>query len=388
MKIGIAISLYDKFEELEVLVDIIRNNWKRKYIISVCSNHPDAKKYIKNLDIDIFTQGENIYFSSDLPYIRKHINLTCRVLDTIRKSCLGANSLGAEYVMHLHTDAWPLKEEEFLELVNFIKKNNFKFAARGMGLGKCRPDTPLGHLDDMFFIYNVKFVEEKNFFDFNPLAMLPLRLTVHGVLSTLVVSKIGLDNFYLYENHTDLEYWDGKKATPLFERGKPSIYDKKRGFLHVHVQSFPGEYGKNVQAYYLAKNKITKGEHIREFLKKYLIPEERLFEDLRNLEKKLNRKLRLHGYFLSLERFGRDFNKKIAYLKMPFNEKIRFLFVSALRSLWTSLFAKRKTGKYFGIELYPEISVWPEYLGSFYAKNLKPSDYPKEWLWFLKNKQV
>jgi len=55
-KIGIAISLYNKFEELGVLIDIIRKNWKNKYFISVCSNYPNAQEYIKGLDIDTFVQ--------------------------------------------------------------------------------------------------------------------------------------------------------------------------------------------------------------------------------------------------------------------------------------------------------------------------------------------
>ena len=114
VKIGIAISLYDKFEELSLLIDIIRSNWNGEYVISVCCNHPDGKKKIQNLDIDCYSQGEDINFSKSLTDFQKKINLNGRVLDSIKKSCLGAINHGADYVMHLHTDAWPLNEHSLL----------------------------------------------------------------------------------------------------------------------------------------------------------------------------------------------------------------------------------------------------------------------------------
>ncbi len=391
MKIGIAITLYDKFEELQLLVDIIRNNWKGKYIITVCSNHPDAKKHMGGIPVDAFVQGEDITFKKGMPYFRSSVNITCRILDGIKKSCTAANELGCDYVMHLHTDAWPLNEDEFLVLVNLMKKERIPFAARGMGLGKARPDCPLGHLDDMFFIYSVPFVERIGFFKYKPLELLPDRLTIHGVLSLLIVGRVGLGNFYLYENHTHQVFWDGKKADPHFERGKPMMFDPQKAFLHVHSQSFPGDLGKNLQAYYLHKYDITKGPVIEAFLQKYLLQDKVLFQTFKKIEKDLNYRLRWNGYFLSIERFGRDFNKKLEYINMPFTKKVRFLAVNTTRALWTEIFGKGKVklGLYYGLELYPEISVWPKYLGEFYAENLDAKDYPnQDDVWFAKNKQV
>lgn len=391
MKIGIAITLYDKFEELKILVDIIRSNWKGKYIIAVCSNHPDAKKYMEGIPVDAFVQGEDIRFTKGMPYFRSSVNITCRILDGIKKSCTAVNELGCDYVMHLHTDAWALSEEEFLGLVSHMKKEKIPFAARGMGLGKARPDCPLGHLDDMFFVYSVPFVKKIGFFNYHPLELLPDRLTIHGVLSLLVVGRVGLGNFYLYENHTTQVFWDGKFADPHYERGKPMMFDPKKAFLHVHSQSFPGDLGKNLQAYYLHKYGITKGSVIEGFLQKYLLDEKILFRTFKKLENDLDSQLRWNGYFLSIDRFGRDFNKKREYIEMPFTKKVRFLAVNSSRVLWTELFGKKRIGlgKYYGLELYPEISVWPKYLGEFYAEHLDAQDYPnKEDVWFAKNKQV
>ena len=39
---AIAISVYDKFDEVKILVDIIRENWEHKYFITLCYyNHPE-----------------------------------------------------------------------------------------------------------------------------------------------------------------------------------------------------------------------------------------------------------------------------------------------------------------------------------------------------------
>ncbi|MBS3154102.1 hypothetical protein J4424_02220 [Candidatus Woesearchaeota archaeon] len=391
MKIGIAITLYDKFDELKILVDIIRSNWKGKYYIAVSSNHPDAQKRMEGIPVDVFIQARDIYWTPGLAYIRSMVNMTCRIQDSLQHSCKLAMTLPVDYVLHLHTDAWPLKESEVLDLVSFMKEHKIMFAARGMGLAKARPDCPLGHIDDMFFIFDTSYVKKVGFFDYDPLDMLPDRLTVHGVLSLLIVSKIGLKNFYLYENHTKQIFWDGQRADPYFERGKPMMFDLQRGFLHVHSQSFPGDLGKNLQAYYLQGYGITKGPAIEPFLQKYLLPKGVLFKRLNKLEKELDLQLRWNGYFLPLERFGRDFHKKKEYLEMPFSKKLRFLAVNTSRLLWTELFGKKrlKAGKYYGLELYPEISVWPRDLGDFYAEHLDEKDYfSKETVWFVKNKKV
>lgn len=383
-KIGIAISLYDKFEELAILVDIIRENWKGKYIISVCSNFPNAEKRIKelNIDIDKFTQGENIYFSfKEMKGIRKVVNLYCRVLDCLRKSCKGAEDLGVDYVMHLHTDAWPLKEEGLLDIINHMKKNNLKAATRGFGLTKYGHDCPLGHIDDMFFIYDVDYFRKIRFFDFNVLEMLPTRLSVHGILATLIISRVGVSKFYLYDNHTKFKYWDGTPKNPFRGRANPSAINEDNGFLHVNVGSFPNDYGKKVQAMYLKDYKLTKGKNIQEFLKKYNTPKNQLMSELDSIEKRLRLRLRLLGFpFLEFGRFGRDFSKMQWYIKSPINKKVKYWFMSIGRTFWESVISKR-----LGVVVFPEYSTWPESIESFYSRMLEPSDYPdKSMVWFRK----
>jgi len=379
MKIGIAISLYDKFDELDILVDIIRNNWKGDYLISVCSNFQDAAKHLEKLDIDSYVIGEDIKFTPDMDSMRKRVNITCRAFDCVRKSCTGANKLDCDYVMHLHTDAWPLDEKAFLKLVDEMKVKKKKFAVRGMGFTKYRSDCPLGHVDDMHFVYDVKFAKKIGLFDVNPLTMLPGRLSIHGVMSTLIVGKIHLNNVYFYDNHTDLRYWDGKLHDPIFNRGKPTMFDYKYRFLHVHLGSFPGDISNNLQAMYLKKYGMIKGKCIKKFLERYLIDEHVLFQKIRELEEKVDKKVRWRGFpVLGWGRFGRDYSRKNWYLGLSFNKKLRYWMIAMARNIWEGTFQKS-----FGVELAPDYSVWPESLDSFYTRNLDSSDYPdKNMVWY------
>jgi hypothetical protein len=79
-----GISLYDKFEELSILVDTIRENWGGQYYISVSSNHPNAQQRAKKLSTDVyeFSQGAQIRYDDSLPGPRggdSHSHLTLHV---------------------------------------------------------------------------------------------------------------------------------------------------------------------------------------------------------------------------------------------------------------------------------------------------------------------
>jgi len=377
-KIGIAISLYNKFEELGVLIDIIRKNWKNKYFISVCSNYPNAQEYIKGLDIDTFVQGECVK-TDDMPNLQKSINMGYRVIDCIKKSC-SANE--ADYVMHLHTDAWAFDENEIIKIVNHMEKNSKEVAFRGMGFSKYRHDCPLGHVDDMFFIYKRDAIEKKRFFEFNTLSMMFHKLSIHGILSTLLIAKIGLENVYQYENHAKQVFWDGKLHPGDLERARPSMFDPERKMLHVDTNTFPNNLGKRVQAMYLFENGVTMGENIGKFLEKYNMDKETLLKRLSRIETLLDWRLRFCGFpILSFGRFGRNFSKKIKYLKKP---RISYVINSTLRSIW-DMTIKKLTG----VELVPDYSFWSESFENFMANNTGKEDYPdSSVVWFKKTSEL
>ena len=59
MKIGIAITTYDKFEEAKILFDIIRS-FEQDYPIAFCSNHPDGKQFAENNNIKYYIKYTSI----------------------------------------------------------------------------------------------------------------------------------------------------------------------------------------------------------------------------------------------------------------------------------------------------------------------------------------
>jgi len=379
--IGIAISVYDKFEEVQILVDIIRNNWKNKYFISLCSNHPEAKKHLDKLDVDHFIQGAEINFSPKmLSQPKGRINLICRVLDTIKKSCQGGIDGGCDYVMHIHSDAWPLDETKFLELIQMTKESGKKIAIRGMGLTMYSADIPLGHVDDMFFVFDAKHFAEIDFFNYHPLELLPHKNSVHGCFILLLYNKIGIKNIYYYSFHRNLEYWDGNKKILPFHRAKPSIFDPNYKFLHVHTTAFPMTYGNSIQAHYLKKMGLTQGKFISKYLEKYLMDEGELFEILANIERKLDRKLKLRR--INPVIFGRDFSLKEKKLQ-NFRKYRRFRFKNYLSKIKRAVFGGTNIQKR---SLYVD-SLWPEKadLAEYYREIIDTEDFPEEYqyFWFL-----
>jgi hypothetical protein len=372
MKVGIAISLYDKFKELSILIDIIKNNWKGDYIISVCSNHKNPEPHIKDLDIDVFTKGEDIHFVKDLEWMRKSINFRSRISDCIKKSCNGAINAGADFVMHLHTDAWPLKEEEVLKVIEEMKKKKKTLAIRGMGFGKYRHDCPTGHIDDMFWIMESKALKKTKFLDFNTIAMLPHKLSIHGLLSLLMVTRVGLENIYHYDNHIGHVHWDGKPHPIDLERGRPSMFDPKRAMVHVDVNAFPKELGKSVQAMYLVDHNLTKGKNIQAFLKKHFMNKKRLLKRLDKEEKRLNSKLKWQGFpILKMGRFGRTFGKKIKYLNKSPKSKFTYWLGANGRYIWDKTVRER-----LGLDLVPDYSFWPTSMDTFLGTFVHEKDYP------------
>jgi hypothetical protein len=376
--IGIAISVYDRFEELALLVDIIRKNWKHKYVISVCSNFPGAREYLEKLDIDTYTISTDIKYERSMGLLRTRVSMACRVFDSIKKTCAGADNLGCDYVIHLHTDAWTLKEEGVRNLARTLKKTGKVLAIRGMGFTKYRSDCPLGHVDDMFMMYNAAYAKRVGLFDVNPLTMLPTRLSMHGILSTLFLGKVGLDKIFLYDRLTENVYWDGWPHKIGYRGMLPTAFDPKRGFLHVHRGGLPGEFCQNIQAMYLQDYGLTKGEHIEPFLQKYTVDKQKLMKDIREVELKVNRKLRWSGFpVLEWGRFGRDISRKNWYFGLSLRKKIKYWGITMFANFWDSVIKKR-----FGIEILPNYNLWPESLSSYMTKELDVNDFPKEMIWF------
>jgi hypothetical protein len=378
-KIGIAISLYDKFEELQLLLDIIKRNWQGNYIVTVCSNHPEGQGIIDrlNLPIDKFIQGENIPYDASKPII----NLTYRVIDTVKKSCQAAMEMGADIVMHVHADAWPLNERKFLDLVEKMESMDKKFFARGFGYGYYRGDAPLGHLDDMFFIFDSHFMRKVGFFDFDALNFLSHKLTIHGILSTQVLSRVGLQNFYLYNDLTDIETWGGQKKIMPYDGAKPLIFDKKNCFLHVHRGEFLEGYGEILQAIFLKNYCLTDGECIKRFIGDHYKQEKEVYSHLKKIENNLDRKLMLLGY--DIKEFGQCFTSKESAVK---NITLRIIFNNYflrlgmfIVNLFLKIVGKKKISRH-----YQKDTIWPKNIETFYREKIIFKDFKE----ILDKKQI
>jgi len=364
---AIAISVYDKFDEARLLVDIIRENWLDDYLITVCCNHHNGEQELGDLPIDAYIQGDPVPYNQSKPIA----NLTYRVVDTIRKSCRSAISLKPRTVMHVHSDAWPLREDAFRNLIEEMYERGAYAAGRGLGFGFCRGDCPLGHLDDMFFLFDASFADSVDLFGIRPLGFLPHWQTVHGILSAVVMVKVGLDRFYHYDDHTSLVLWPGKPKVMPYERAKPVIFDESRAFLHVHRGSFPENYGKHIQAIYLMQEGLTKGRHIEAFLEKWYRKPAQVFAELDNLEADLDRKLRRLGF--DPKAFGQEYTAKIDFLnRVNTTTIVRNLMKRAARG--GILGAYRLIGKdpwWLGSRK----NFWPESLVDFYNRYLDSSDF-------------
>ncbi|MFB6187391.1 MAG: hypothetical protein ABEI86_11045, partial [Halobacteriaceae archaeon] len=269
---GIAISLYNKFEELSILVDIVRENWTDEYFISVCSNHPNGKQEIekRNINIDSYLQGSSINFDpTAMTGVRNQVNNICRVYDTIKKSSEPAfRSPDVNYVMHVHADAWPLSEAKYKNIISKMKDMDKPVAVKGPGLGY-RKEFPIGYIMDQFFVVDSVYAKKIDLFEHNPLELLPDR-GIHTAWLLILLGKVGWSNVYHYSDQTEQTDWDDNKNAPV----RPMMYNPRWELLHLARADFVEDLGKKLQAKYLVDHNLTEGRNIDEFLEKYFYGEE------------------------------------------------------------------------------------------------------------------
>lgn len=398
--LGVAVSLYDKFDELELLVDILRKNWEGEYYIVVSSKHPEAKERLQDIDIDEYVSGSGIEYSpteSDST-VSSHdgwINLTSRILDSIQQTCKAAINAGCDYVLHLHADAWPLNEDKLIQIVDQLRSSKKVLAVRGDGLTFRRPDYHLGRVMDQFFIFESSYFDEIGFFNFNPLDYLP-HTSIHTSLMILFLGKIGLSNIYHYSDMSSDVYWDGEKKIRPFSGVRPAVLDPEWDFLHIATDEFPGDLGKSLQADYLQKYNLTNGEHIQQYIELYGRDRAELFDELAKIERTQNRQLRLLGYRPT--EFGRLYTEKEKILSQSLQQKIKSLFGNILRELYFAAFSLGFLIFHYifrdGEPDHPYLNVktrgfysdamWPVRLEQYYKDNVNLDEFPQEYQdpWF------
>lgn len=298
MKIGFAITAYDKFEEAKILIEIIQKEFTGNYLISFCSNHPNGEKFAKANSLDQYIQAREIsYWNGDIHnpnLMRDRLSIVLRSTDTVQKSCLNALKMDVDYIIHMHSDAWILDEERLIELVNRMIQLNKKIAIRGGARFDSPSSSQLLCMDDHFFLFEKKFCLENKIFDFSPELFFPERYNVHEILFLQILSKAGLQNIWYYRNTKQLQNYDQKEL--VLNTVRPVSYDPYFHFLHVHRGSFPGKYGQKIQAKYLIEHHFSKSSYIQSFIEKNSQDIDLCIDELLQLEKKLNKRLNFWGY--------------------------------------------------------------------------------------------
>jgi len=216
--IGISVSLYDKFEDLDILMDIVRSNWDEPYYISVCSNHPDADERLAALEHspDEFQQGAQIRLDNSLSKFRYDTNFTYRVYDSIGTAVRGAYECeSVEHVMHVHADAWQLSETGLKDLLEEMDQRNAAVAFKS-DIGFRNDAWPPGRFMDQFICFDAAAARRVDLYEHSPLEFPPM-CSNHQILPILCLGKFGWSKLYRYSNRFEEEYWDG---TPLRGRAR------------------------------------------------------------------------------------------------------------------------------------------------------------------------
>lgn len=374
MKIGFAITCYDKFEEANILIELIKKEFKNKYKISLCSNYKNGKEKVKDFEIDQFVQGREIVnINGDIhnpQNLEKRISIVLRSTDSVLLSCREALKMDVDYIVHMHSDAWCLSEEKLLELVTKMKKLNMKLAIRSMGWEEFKLGS-VGEVDDHFFIFEKQYAIDHRVFELLPEECFPHKLTIHEILMTNFFIKYGLRNIWNYRKIDLLLNYDDKKVCkdiPL----RPVSYDPYYKFLHLHRASFPNEYGKILQAIYLKENTTGKSDIINKFIEEYYKDKKKVLAELKNIEEKYDRVLK---YFF----YSKDIlaNREITYKENLIKERnISILIKNILKSFlkfWYKKFLKLKKKK--NIESITKYYIKEVQLSKFVDDNWTKSLY-------------
>jgi len=259
-KIGIGISCYDKFDELELLIDMIRS-WGDDYEIGLCCNHPDGVKY-RHL-VDYYIQGR------DLPFIEgdtrektffwnQDVNYMIRVraADSVRSVCwLMTERSNCDWIIHVHADAWFMHKEGVEKFISDCIDKGCFAACRGTGMDTVwKPmgsTSAYGQADDHFFAFHKDFAYIHDCWSYYPEDLLMRKYSVHGLLMTIFAVKFGLRNVWYYKELKDC--LDCYEEPLRDDETKPCVFDPDYGFLHLHRGSLPEGWGVELQAYFMMK---------------------------------------------------------------------------------------------------------------------------------------
>ncbi|MAH43817.1 hypothetical protein CL614_08935 [archaeon] len=252
-KLGVAISTYNKIDEVATNINVIRKHWKNKDVfISVCCNDPQNLDRVKSLDIDCFTPGIDYKPSQ---FLQPKAWRRMRQYDTIKKAVLGCVN-ETEYVIQYHGDAYVLDDSVVFTMLDEMKRNNMKVAFRGKWkYENTHPKRPAGHIDDHFVIFESEHVRMTNLFSDDNEQLEAAKKgaafwSSEGILSYLIQKVTPPSALWHYDdmrhNIVDLESYNVED--PFYpdkiphDNIPPLNFDPNRLFLHSDTNEFTEKY--------------------------------------------------------------------------------------------------------------------------------------------------
>lgn len=295
-KIGFCISVYDKFEEARILIELIKDYSFVNEIILLRSdnfNQDEFEKYeLQSLCTRVIENSKYKYIKSDK--ISNDVSITARIWESQRSGMLLA-AQNNDIVIHTHADGWILKEDFLFELCKNFQKYNLDIGFRGPGLSyRNNKGELIGKLDDHFYIVSAAKIKKSTFLKKDVFELPVDCLNIHGILALWVTAEFEMNKTWHYDDFTDIINWKGEKIVledeiPML---RPFHYAEKQRLLHIHRKDFIDErLAKELQAYYLQMNSRIKSNSYTElFIKEYFREIELIRKEIIN---KISFKLRL-----------------------------------------------------------------------------------------------
>ena len=228
MDFGVAIHLYDKTDELQTNVNIIRNHWNinNDAFISVHCNDRDSFKTVLNMDIN-----KKLLYSAKFSNVPK-TNQRMRCHDTVVRSIIENK---ADWVIQWHSDAYAIDPNNIISLINHMKENGIKIAFRGRGFDFRSGKSIHGHIDDHFMIVDRKEFIKRKPCDL-PLMQYLTRYFNESLWGYFIQTRYDKNEYYHYcdmKNNEAEFIKEVDEGTDWWTKLNPYNIDHKRKFYHI-----------------------------------------------------------------------------------------------------------------------------------------------------------
>lgn len=246
MSLAVAISLYDRWDELQGLLEVLRLNWKTgpELYIAVVSTAESAQRpeWVNCALADHWQFGSQYKLPKkraswfqplhDQRYGQFKKVLRTRTVDCVCRGCRHTLASEREYTLHLHAAAWPLREEKILEIIDHMRRGQFVAAGRGYGKALVDGKHPGGDIDDNFFIIDNQFARRTSFWDLDPSRDAEL-MGAEGQIGRRLAELGVWDGIYFFDDFSKPEEYVYPPGTSP-RRVQPYNYHYRLGLLRSH----------------------------------------------------------------------------------------------------------------------------------------------------------